>query len=213
MLEFKHLSRAEKNIKQVREDQPILLELKAVSDLLHEANNERSSPGNWALSFKEGTKIVAETAYKRIFVHIRDIVANPYANDVPRHYVAAQMKALHRELAFLFGDGTLGVTRVSEWLEHESTMGDKFTRQRAFKEIRLLFPYRKETHSRIYQFFLLPELDQALDDGLTEWNEEGRADADPESDDDLTPSTSASTKTSLRALYGNFTLPDSLSDP
>ena len=67
------LGRAERNLKMVPEDQPIIHELRAVSDLLHEANNERNSPGNWALSFKEGTRIVAETAYKRLFVHIKGI--------------------------------------------------------------------------------------------------------------------------------------------
>ena len=69
--EYKHLGRAERNIKQVSEEQPILHELRSVNELLHEANAEKLSPGNWALSFKAGVRIVAETAYKRLFIDLR----------------------------------------------------------------------------------------------------------------------------------------------
>jgi len=120
------------------------------------------------------------------------------------------MEALQRELEFLFGKRTLGVTRVSDWLEQNAALGVDFTRQRAFKEIRLLFPFKKETHSRVYQFFLLPELDQALDDGLMQWNgESGQATQEADSEEEL-PSTSAAARNSLRALYGHCGLSDNL---
>jgi hypothetical protein len=129
-------------------------------------------------------------------------VANPHANDVSRQYIAAQMAALCKELQFLFGAGTLGVTRVASWVTNNSTLGDDFTRQRAYKEIRLLFPFRKETHHRIYNFFGLEELDQALDDGLTKWEcEEERLDQD-DFEEERGPSTSQAARNSLRALYG-----------
>ena len=53
-------------------------------------------------------------------------MANPYANDVSRQYIAAQMAALCKKLQFLFGAGTLGVTRVASWVTNNNTLGDYF---------------------------------------------------------------------------------------
>ena len=123
------------------------------------------------------------------------------------------MKALQRELQFLFGNNTLGVTRVNAWLENNDKLGVAFTRQMAYKEIRMLFPFRKETHSRVYQFLALPELDQALEEGLCKWDEEEEYAGEPaeDSEDEQMPSTSQAARNSLRALYGGNSHFESLS--
>lgn len=112
------------------------------------------------------------------------------------------MSALCKELQFLFGTGTLGVTRVSDWVTNNNTLGDDFTRQRAYKEIRLLFPYRKETHPRIFNFIGLQDLDQALDEGLTKWKTEEEKMDPEEFEEEQGPTTSQAARNSLRALYG-----------
>ena len=184
MVEYKSLGRSDRNLKKIAEDADVLLELRAVNDMITEANGERASPQVWSLSYKDGVKIIAATAYDRIFVRLRgknksinakltkgsDAIGNPSDAACSRSVIKNEMEALYKETSFLFGQNTMGVKKIGKWLEAESEKGGSFTRQVAFKMIRELFPFKKETHARIYEFFQLKKLDQELDEGLGRWS-------------------------------------------
>jgi hypothetical protein len=75
LVEYKKLGRADRNLKKIADDADVLHELRAVNDMLTEANGEKGSPQNWSLSYKDGCKIIAKTAYDRVFVRLRGKIA------------------------------------------------------------------------------------------------------------------------------------------
>ena len=107
---------------------------------------------------------------------------------------------LHKETSFLFGKETMGVKKIGKWLEAEKGPKGQFTRQVAFKMIRELFPYKKETHGKIFEFFQLAKLDNELDEGLDRWNgeEEERSDLELSENEEEGPNP----RMTLMAMYG-----------
>ncbi len=69
--EHRQLTREEKAVKQVKQDAPILMELKAVSNLICELINERGSPMTWSLSYRDGVRLIVDRCFQNIFVNLR----------------------------------------------------------------------------------------------------------------------------------------------
>jgi hypothetical protein len=75
--EYRHLTRQEKANKTIKQDAPILAELKAVSSLVHDLVNERGSPGTWPLSFRDATRLTVDRCFHSIFVTLRGKFLQP----------------------------------------------------------------------------------------------------------------------------------------
>jgi len=68
------LTAEERANKFVKTNAPILDELKTVSALVHEVVAERSSPGTWTISYRDGVKMTIDSASENIF---RKLKGNP----------------------------------------------------------------------------------------------------------------------------------------
>jgi hypothetical protein len=70
-IEYKKLSRADKSTKLVPATNPVMQELKSVSDLIYEFSHERNNLGTWSLSYRDGVRAITEMAFKRMFVDLK----------------------------------------------------------------------------------------------------------------------------------------------
>jgi hypothetical protein len=69
--DYKHLTREEKASKTLKQDSPVLIELRTVSTIVHDMVSERNSPCTWPLSFRDATRLTVDRCFHGIFTSLR----------------------------------------------------------------------------------------------------------------------------------------------